>query len=45
MENNQWAALGILTAYLNNPKCVDYNSQKELSKMDVELIEYLEKVN
>lgn len=45
MENNQWAALGILTSYLNNPKCVDYNSQKELSKMDAELIEYLEKVN
>lgn len=42
MENNQWAALSILTAYLNNPKCVDYSNQKELSKLDTELLEYLE---
>ena len=40
LENNQWAALGILAAYLQNPKCIGYKSQVELKKIDSKLLEY-----
>ena len=40
LENNQWAALAILAAYLQNPKCIGYKSQVELKKIDKALIEY-----
>lgn len=41
LENNQFASLGILTVYLNNPKCAGYTNQVELNKLDKELIKYL----
>lgn len=41
LENNQWAALAILAAYLNNPKCANYSHQVELKKLDPNLLEYL----
>ena len=40
LENNQWAALGILAAYLQNPKCIGHKSQVELKKIDPLLLEY-----
>lgn len=40
LENNQWAALAILAAYLQNPKCIGYSSQVELKKIDKCLLEY-----
>lgn len=39
MQNDLWAALSILTAYISNPKCVE--NQKELSKLDQRLLKYL----
>lgn len=41
LENNQWAALAILAAYLHNPKCIGHNSQVELKKIDSNLLKYL----
>lgn len=41
LENNQWAALAILAAYLHNPKCIGHKSQIELKKIDSSLLEYL----
>lgn len=41
MENNQWAALAILAAYLQNPKCIGHKFQVELKKINQELLNYL----
>lgn len=40
LENNQWAALAILAAYLQNSKCIGYKYQVELKKIDFKLLEY-----
>ena len=39
MQNDIWAALSILTAYLDNPKCVE--NQTEISKVDQGILLYL----
>lgn len=39
LENNQWAALAILTAFLQRPQCLE--EQIEISKIDQQIINYL----